>query len=129
MHTIRISLAVGSDHIEAPFAADANIDRLRLDLEPGRTEPLGKMARISPGGVNQLSWRVDHAREDYLSIERPSGQGRFILTCVCGHWPSPLFSVSQHTFPVDQVVAPRSPFEPPTKPRRLRELPSAMSKS
>jgi hypothetical protein len=52
LHPIRISLAVGSDHIEAPFAADANIDRLCLDPETGRTEPLGKMARIGPGREN-----------------------------------------------------------------------------
>ena len=74
LHPVGISLAVGRAHIEPPFAADANIYRLRLNVKPGRAEPLGEVAWISPRGEYQLSRRIDYARENDFSIERPTGQ-------------------------------------------------------
>src|SRR5579859_70895 len=64
-------LTIRCDHVEAPKAADANVDLLRLDLKTGWSKPVRQMLRVGPGGKHQVAPHIYHPRENNFAIERP----------------------------------------------------------
>src|SRR5258708_9528672 len=73
-HSIRKSLAVWGEHVEAPHAADANVDFLGFDLEPRRPEPVRQMLRFCPGSKDDIMLCLDTTRETVLAVHVRSGE-------------------------------------------------------
>src|SRR5258708_10647770 len=70
-HSIRKSLAVWGEHVEAPHAADANVDLLGFALEPRRPEPVRQMLRFCPGSKDDITLCLDDTRQNDLVLDIP----------------------------------------------------------
>jgi len=75
VHSSRKSLAVWGKHVEAPHAADANVDFLGFDLEPCRPEPVRQMLRFCPGSKDDITLCLDDTRENDLALDIPVCEG------------------------------------------------------
>lgn len=74
-HSIRKSPAVWSEHVEAPHAADTNVDFLGFDLEPRRPKPVRLMFRYCPGSKDDITPGLDDTRKNDLALDIPVCEG------------------------------------------------------